>query len=39
MTTFVIDGNHFNDLEGFYTEIDKMLTKNYPAHFRDHTGL
>lgn len=28
MKTFMIDGNHFIDLEGFYTEIDKILTKN-----------
>lgn len=25
---FIIDGNNFNDLEGFYCEIDKLLTKD-----------
>jgi len=24
----VIDGNNFNDLDGFYSEIDKLLTKD-----------
>ncbi|RTY85906.1 barstar family protein [Flavobacterium sp. GT3R68] len=24
----IINGNHFSDLESFYTEIDKVLTKN-----------
>ncbi len=28
MKEFVIDGNNFDDLEGFYCEIDKLLTKN-----------
>ena len=28
MKEFIIDGNNFNDLEGFYCEIDKLLTKN-----------
>lgn len=28
MKTFIIDGNHFSDLDGFYTEIDNILTKN-----------
>lgn len=28
MKTFMIDGNHFSDLEGFFTEIEKILTKN-----------
>lgn len=28
METFTIDGNRFSDLEGFYSEIDKILTKN-----------
>lgn len=27
MKEFIIDGNNFNDLEGFYCEIDKILTK------------
>ncbi len=26
--TIVIDSSTFNDLEGFYTEIDRLLTKN-----------
>lgn len=25
---FILDGNNFNDMEGFYCEIDKLLTKN-----------
>ena len=25
---FIINGNNFNNLEGFYDEIDKLLTKN-----------
>ena len=28
MKTFVLDGNNFTDIEGFYNEIDKLLTKN-----------
>ena len=28
MKEFIIDGKNFNDLEGFYCEIDKLLTKN-----------
>ena len=28
MKTFTIDGNNFSDLEGFYDEIDKILTKD-----------
>ena len=28
MKEFIIDGNNFNDLEGFYCEIDKLLTKD-----------
>ena len=28
MTTFILDGNNFSDMEGFYDEIDKLLTKN-----------
>ena len=28
MKEVIIDGNNFNDLEGFYCEIDKILTKN-----------
>lgn len=28
MLEVVIDGNNFNDLEGFYCEIDKLLTKD-----------
>ncbi len=26
--TFVLDGNNFSDIEGFYNEIDKILTKD-----------
>ncbi len=25
---FILDGNHFHDMEGFYCEIDKLLTRN-----------
>ncbi len=28
MKTFIIDGNHFSDLEGFFCEIDSLLTKD-----------
>ena len=28
MKTFILDGNNFTDIEGFYNEIDKLLTKN-----------
>lgn len=28
MKTFVLDGNNFCDIEGFYSEIDKILTKD-----------
>ena len=28
MKEFIIDGKNFNDLEGFYCEIDKLLTRN-----------
>lgn len=28
MKIFILDGNNFSDLEGFYEEIDKLLTKN-----------
>ena len=28
MKIFTIDGNNFSDLEGFYNEIDKILTKD-----------
>ena len=28
MKTFILDGNNFPDMEGFYTEIDKLLTKD-----------
>ncbi len=28
MKTFVLDGNNFSDMEGFYKEIDKLLTKH-----------
>lgn len=28
MKKVVIDGNEFSDLEGFYTEMDKLLTKD-----------
>ena len=28
MKIFILDGNNFSDMEGFYCEIDKLLTKN-----------
>ncbi len=28
MKTFILDGNKFNDLEGFFCEIDKLFTKD-----------
>lgn len=28
MKTFILDGNNFADIENFYNEIDKLLTKN-----------
>ena len=28
MKTFILDGNNFSDIEGFYSEINKLLTKN-----------
>ena len=28
MKTFILDGNDFTDMEGFYDQIDKLLTKN-----------
>ena len=28
MKTFILDGNNFSNMEGFYLEIDKLLTKN-----------
>ncbi|MBQ7113569.1 MAG: barstar family protein [Clostridia bacterium] len=28
MKTFILDGNNFTDMEGFYSEINKLLTKN-----------
>lgn len=28
MKTFILDGNKFNDIEGFYDEIDRLLTKD-----------
>ena len=28
MKTFILDGNNFSEMEGFYSEIDKLLTKN-----------
>lgn len=28
MKTFLLDGNNFSSMEGFYDEIDKLLTKN-----------
>ena len=28
MKTFLLDGSNFSDIEGFYDEIDKLLTKN-----------
>ena len=28
MKTFILDGNNFSNMEGFYCEIDKLLTKN-----------
>ena len=27
---YILDGNSFNDLEGFYNEMDKLLTKDLP---------
>lgn len=28
MKEFTLDGNNFNDIDGFYNEIDKLLTKD-----------
>ena len=28
MKIFLLDGNRFSDMEGFYDEIDRLLTKN-----------
>ena len=28
MKEFILDGKKFNDMEGFYNEIDKLLTKD-----------
>ena len=28
MKEFVVNGNNFDNLEGFYCEIDRLLTKN-----------
>ena len=28
MRTFILDGNQFGDLDGFFCEIDKLLTKD-----------
>lgn len=28
MKEFILDGNNFSDAEGFYREIDKLLTKD-----------
>ena len=28
MKVFILDGNNFSDMEGFYNEIDKLLTKD-----------
>ncbi|QIB69431.1 Barstar (barnase inhibitor) [Aminipila butyrica] len=28
MKSFIIDGNNFSNLDGFFCEIDKLLTKN-----------
>ena len=28
MKTFILDGNCFSDIDGFYDQIDKLLTKN-----------
>ena len=28
MRTIIIDGNNFSDMEGFYCEIDRLLTKD-----------
>mgnify|MGYP007057769902 CR=1 FL=1 len=28
MKTFLLDGNNFSNMEGFYDEIDKLLTKD-----------
>lgn len=30
MRTFILDSNNFSDMEGFYNEIDRLLTKNLP---------
>ena len=27
MTTYIIDGNNFSDIEDFYCEIDRIMTK------------
>ena len=28
MKTFILDGNNFSDMEGFYNEIDRLLTND-----------
>lgn len=28
MKEFILDGNNFNDIDGFYNEIDRLLTKD-----------
>ena len=33
--TFVIDGNNFSDLEGFYTEVQKVLTDDFKEFGRN----
>jgi RNAse (barnase) inhibitor barstar len=33
--TFIINGNHFNDLSGFYDEVQKKLTRNFRAFGRN----
>ena len=30
---FIIDGNNFSDLEGFYNEFEKVFLKDYPKEF------
>lgn len=35
MKTFVINGNNFSDLNGFYDEVQKTLTDNFNGFGRD----
>ena len=35
--TIVIDGNKFDDIEGFYYEMDSLLTKDNFAEYRSVT--